>query len=392
MRQADSRVAAKVPSPVIRHLYFHIPFCHRICPYCSFYKHRLAGYNLEDFFEAVLTEARRGRDAYDFDLRTIYFGGGTPTLPSTRLLDGFLRELSKIVDASKVEEWTFEANPLTFDGPKLRMLRDYGVTRISLGVQSWDEVTLATLGRDHSPAQARAAYEMVRAVNFRTVSLDLMFSIPGQSLETWVATLEETCALHPDHVSAYNLNYEEDTEFFQRLLCGQYQEDSEQDAEFFMVAVERLRQVGLEQYEISNYARPGAESLHNRSYWEGNDYLGLGPGAFSTVGGRRWKNVADTRAYTRWARSGEELRRDVEELTAGELRRERIALLLRTRMGVPLAILSDSSGGRCVTLVMQDKIDRLVNEGLAHPPADGRLTLTPRGRLVADSAAVFLWE
>lgn len=264
----------------LSHLYVHIPFCHRICPYCSFHKHTPGGYDLRAFFCAILAEARRARETYEFDLRTVYFGGGTPTLPGRAVLAEFLKEFVTIFDLRGIEEWTFEANPRTFGLEKMQLLRESGVTRVSLGVQAWDDSTLATLGRDHSPDEGREAYQLIRAAGIPTVNIDLMFSIPGQPLEAWENTLTETIALGPDHISAYNLNYEEDTEFFDRLSRGEFRESEEVDAEFFLRADQSLTLAGYTHYEVSNYAKPGCESRHNQSYWDGAEYLGLGPGAF----------------------------------------------------------------------------------------------------------------
>lgn len=369
--------------PQQMHLYVHIPFCHRICPYCSFHKHTPGGHDLRAFFRAVVAEARVAGERHGaLAPRTVYFGGGTPTLPGRAILAEFLDAFRTVFDLSGVEEWTVEANPRTFDADKIRLLLDHGVTRVSLGVQAWDAATLSTLGRDHAPDEGRAAYAVLREVGVPSVNVDLMFSIPGQSLATWAATVDEMIALGPDHVSAYNLNYEEDTEFFDRLARGEFRTDEEKDASYFLLADERFTAAGFEHYEVSNYARPGHRSRHNQAYWEGADYVGLGPGAFSTVAGRRWKNVADTRSYVALALAGEPLEREVEVLTVDDLRRERIALLLRTSAGVPLAVLGPTG---------EVKIGSLVEAGLAHPPAGGRLALTPQGRLVADSVAVELW-
>jgi oxygen-independent coproporphyrinogen III oxidase len=217
------------------------------------------------------------------------------------------------------------------------------------------------------------------------VNVDLMFAIPGQSLDIWRQTLETTASLLPDSVSAYNLNYEEDTEFFEKLQAGEFRDDADQGADFFLQAVDSLAAAGMEPYEVSNYAVPGRESLHNQSYWAGADYLGLGPGAFSTVHGRRWKNVPDTALYITLAGTAADLEREVEAITPLMWRQERITLLLRTRQGVPTAVLGDG---------WEEKGELLITEGLAHPVgADQRLRLTPRGRLVADSAALlFLGE
>lgn len=369
----------RLPQPV-RHLYVHVPFCHRICPYCSFHKHAAAGHDIPAFFAAILAEARRARDEHPLALETVYFGGGTPTLPSRRVLQDFLREFTRVLDLARVREFTFEANPRTYDREKIDVLLEHGVTRISLGIQAWDEPTLSTLGRDHSPAEGLTAYGILREAGVPRVNIDLMFSIPGQSLDDWRRSLEQTCRLQPDHVSAYNLNYEEDTEFFRRLQSGEFVPDEDADAEFFLLAAEMLEQAGLAQYEVSNYARPGAESLHNEAYWAGADYRGLGPGAFSTVGGRRWKNVADTRLYSLLTPAGGDLRREVESLTPEQVRTERFALLLRTRKGLPRRWLDPAA---------EERAADLTDRGLAQLTTDS-LVLTRRGRLVADSATVHL--
>jgi oxygen-independent coproporphyrinogen-3 oxidase len=210
------------------------------------------------------------------------------------LLNGF-RDL---LDLSALREWTIEANPGSVSARKAVMLSGLGVPRISLGVQSWDDALLQMLGREHNAAQAEASYRILRDAGLQNVSIDLMFGLPGQSLGQWEQTLARTIELEPDHISAYCLTYEEDTEFFARQLRGEYREDIETDAQFFETTMRMLEAAGYQQYEISNYARPGYESVHNRGYWSGADYLGVGPSAFSTVGEQRWQNIADYRIYS----------------------------------------------------------------------------------------------
>lgn len=366
----------------VRHLYVHIPFCHRICPYCSFYKHTPGNTDIPLFLKALLAEVRGLAEAHSLALETVYFGGGTPSMLSLTHVSGFLDEFRKVVDLGGVREWTFEANPRTFDLEKVKIWREAGVSRVSLGVQAWDEPTLKTLGRDHSPAEAEAAYGILREAAMPVVSLDLMFAIPGQSLDGWRANLERTMALGPDHISAYNLNYEEDTEFFQKLLSGEYQPDDETDAAFFESAFSLLEGGGYGQYEVSNYARAGFESIHNQSYWEGADYLGAGPGAVSTRAGRRWKNLADTGRWTVQTLAGQSTETEVEELTPRQLAEERLALLLRTRRGVPVSLFGSGIAARA---------EKLEENGLGALAGD-RLVLTSRGRLVVDSVAVWLME
>lgn len=330
----------------MHHLYVHIPFCHRICPYCSFHKHTPGGTDMTAFVDAVLKEAEnRG-----WRPRTIFFGGGTPTMLSDTHLERLLRGLQERVDFSALEEFTMEANPRTVTPSKAALMRALGVTRISLGIQAWDEATLKTLGRDHAPAEAEETWQVLKDAGFPSLNLDLMFSIPGQDIETWRSTLEHSLALQPDHISAYNLNYEEDTDFFRRLKSGEFRADEGKDADFFNLGIDLLEGAGFDHYEISNYARPGHRSMHNEAYWLGADYIGIGPGAFSTFQGRRWKNMADTDRYIAMTLRGENTETDVELLTEEQRRTERFGLELRTARGLPLEVVAPESRRMLETL------------------------------------------
>lgn len=365
---------------MIRHLYVHIPFCHRICPYCSFYKHQHGSTDMAGFVEAVLTEATQVQKQYPLDLHTVYLGGGTPTALSEKHMDRLLGGLGDLLDLSRVSEFTSEVNPRTVTASKAEMMLRRGVSRISLGIQAWDAPTLKTLGRDHLPADAEETYRLLRGAGFQSVSLDLMFSIPGQSLDAWKGTVEKTIALAPDHISAYNLNYEEDTEFFRRLRKGLYHEDEGKDAEFFYAALDLLEAAGYQHYEISNYAREGFRSEHNESYWLGEEYLGLGPSAYSTIAGRRWQNVADTAAYMERAQTGRSTAEPGEELDADARRTERFGLELRTAKGLPSELVQPDQ---------QRMLRTLEEEGLLSV-AEGRIILTRQGKPLVDSIAVAL--
>lgn len=374
------------PGEPVRSLYAHVPFCHRVCPYCSFYKHT-PGAEVAGFADALLAEARRVAKRVPLALETVYFGGGTPTLLSAGVLAKLLPELRRILDFSAVEEWTMEVNPRTITRKKAAVLRDCGVTRVSLGVQAWDPPTLAVLGRDHAPDEAEEAFHILREAGFPVVNIDLMFSVPGQSLETWRATLEKSVSLRPDHISAYNLTYEEDTEFFEKLRGGEFRADEEHDAAHFAEAMDFLEAAGFVHYEISNYARPGFESKHNRRYWEGRDYLGIGPGAVSTIHGVRRKNVENTALWTRAALSGaEEIpEAEREEIDDARWLCERIALSLRTREGLDARLLSGPKAEAAAAL--------LESEGLLlRDREQNRVKLTRAGKFVADAAAAHLWE
>jgi putative oxygen-independent coproporphyrinogen III oxidase len=360
----------------LRHIYVHIPFCARICPYCAFYKERADPAQAARFCEAILAEL--GRQAVSFVLRpvTIFFGGGTPTALTTAQLDSLLRGFHARLDLSELREWTFEANPGSVSERKARLLRDHGVNRISLGVQSFDDALLQLLGREHSATQAEASFNLLRGSGFENLNIDLMFGLPGQTLTQWEATLRRAIALGPDHISAYCLTYEEDTDFFRRHARGEFRTDAEADADFFRRATELLGAAGFEQYEVSNYARPGFESVHNRAYWSGHDYLGLGPSAVSTVGLRRWQNISDYRAYADRLLTGETASTGDEILTPQMKRSEAVALSLRTNWGVPAEWIDDRP----------NEVEEFVRLGLMQLKAE-RYVLTPAGRFLADSVA-----
>lgn len=360
----------------IRHLYFHIPFCPKLCPYCSFYVEVGAKNKTRGFLDALLREVEIAAGKYALRPETIYFGGGTPSSLLTAQLEYLLGGLRSRLDCTALRDWTLEANPATVRADKARLLRDAGITRISLGVQSWDDALLKTLGRVHTAAQAERTYDLLRETGFGAINLDLMFAVPGQLPSQWRATLEKTIALGPEHISSYCLTYEEDTDYFRKLTGGQFRQDDERDAQLFEQTMDTLADAGFAQYEISNYARPGHESLHNRAYWLGEDYLGFGPGAFSTVGLSRWENIRDTAGYTRRMLGGEGVRGFTEELTPRTRAGEIAAFRIRMAEGVPRRELAPWAGA----------ISGFERIGLLEETA-GRLRLTRRGKLLADSVA-----
>ncbi len=362
---------------MIEHVYVHIPFCHRVCPYCAFYKHTPGSTDMAGFAEAVVAEARLQQRRIEVRPRTLFLGGGTPTAMSEVHLRRLISGVREILAPGALEEFAVEANPRTITAAKARMMRDEGVTRVSLGVQAWDAGTLRVLGRDHSAEEAEETFAVLRDAGFPSLNIDLMFSVPGQSMADWSLSLERTLALCPDHISAYNLNYEEDTDFFDRWKRGEYRDDPERDADFFFHALDRLEQAGFRHYEISNYARPGYESAHNAAYWFGKDYLGLGPSAVSTHTGVRWKNLADTRRYVEAVTAGILPQEDAETLTEEQQRLERIALELRTSAGVACTRLTRDGEERAQVLTSEGLLER----------RGSHLLLTRAGKVLADSIA-----
>ncbi len=328
------------------------------------------------FLDALLEEVARQAAVFSIEPETIYFGGGTPSMLSIGELEYLLGGLREALGLEGVREWTLEVNPATVSAEKARRLRELGVNRVSVGVQSWDDGILKTLGRAHTAAEGAGTYWVLREAGFENINLDLMFAIPGQSREQWRETLRRTVALGPEHISGYCLTYEEDTRYFERLQAGEFHREDERDAAMFEDAMDLLGAAGYGQYEISNYARPGCESAHNFGYWNGEDYLGFGPSAFSTVGRRRWQNVPDSAAYVARVASGQGAV-SFEE-TVGEKTRagETLAFGLRTERG----ILAQAAAP------WEAELAEMRALGLVES-SEGRLRLTRRGKLLADTVA-----
>ncbi len=357
---------------MIPHLYVHIPFCPKVCPYCSFYKEASDRNKTQAFIDAVLSEADRHAGAVR--PATIFFGGGTPTALSSTQLRELITGLRQRMDFSELDEFTIEMNPATVSLEKARGLRELGVNRVSMGVQSWDEELLKTLGRVHTAGQAQRSYEILREAGFDNINLDLMFGVPGQTRAQWDESLRRTIALGPDHISAYCLTYEEDTEYFLRLNRGEYRPDENLDVDLFETTIDTLEGAGYVQYEISNYARPGRECRHNLAYWLGSEYAGLGPSAFSTMGAVRRKNVSDTASYIAAIAEGRSAADFTESLDERTKTSEHIAFALRTNAGVAKDLVSEESAAP------------FVENGLL-AEEDGRWRLTRKGKLLADSVA-----
>jgi oxygen-independent coproporphyrinogen-3 oxidase len=360
----------------VRHIYVHIPFCARICPYCAFYKELLDRSQTDRFCEALVRELQQHQQERELAPSTIYFGGGTPTALRTPQLGLLLTGLRDHLNLEQLVEWSVEANPGSVSPKKAELLRESGINRISLGVQSWDDDLLKLLGREHNAKQAEASFRILRSAGLSNVNIDLMFALPGQSPAQWRKTLATTIALGPEHISTYCLTYEEDTDFFLRHGRGEFRSDNDAEAEFFEIAMAMLETAGYEQYETSNYARAGFQSVHNRAYWGGEDYVGIGPSAFSTTGLKRWQNVCNYREYADRIFAGESAVDSVESLSPATKTAERIALGLRTREGVPADLLQDSP----------NETAEFVELGMLQH-RNGRFVLTQKGKFLADSVA-----
>jgi len=368
-------------------VYVHVPFCRSKCRYCAFHSLPLSMERMEDvelYADAVCREmalwARRlGRPA----ARTVYFGGGTPSALPEYALERVMRSLHDSFDLSGCQEFTFEANPDSVHLNFLRELRDYGVTRLSLGVQSLNDEELVFLGRPHNAMQAVQAFHTARAASLGNVSLDLIWGLPRQTPTAWLKTLKKVMELRPEHLSCYGLSVEPGTPLeAEEQSEGLVLPQEDVLAKMYIYGAQFLEEHGYLQYEISNFARMGFASRHNLGYWAGRDYLGLGPAAVSTLGGRRWTNPKDLNDYAFQVDAGA-VGNKVEHLDAATRLRERIMLALRTTRGLNLREYDKRAGGSF--LERHRKLLALLRDNGLLRISRGFVSLTRTGMLVSDS-------
>ena len=276
-------------------IYIHVPFCIRKCPYCGFYSKAVGGSfdvhgeEYKVYKDKLIKSIKEyGEVSMGKTVDSIFFGGGTPTVLRAHDLIGILGEIKDAYAVPEDCEISVEANPGTVDKEKLKKMVDWGFNRLSLGIQSFDDDVLKTLGRIHTAKEAEEAFLMAREAGFRNINLDLMFGIPGQSVSTWVRTLEKALSLRPEHISFYSLQLEEGTPFFKKFEAGELQELPDVvDREMYHFAIRMLKDAGYHHYEISNAALPGFECRHNIKYWTLHEYLGFGPSAAAFSAGYR---------------------------------------------------------------------------------------------------------
>ena len=363
------------PEP-IRHLYVHFPFCAHKCPYCDFNSHARREDEIDAYIDALLAEARTWHERLQPE--TIFVGGGTPTHCSASQLERYLVGLREGLALGDLREMTVEANPGSVEPDKIAAMRRAGVDRVSLGAQSFHDHHLQTLGRIHDAAATARSVEALRAGGMPRVSLDLILATPDQTLEEQAHDVARAIELAPDHVSAYVLTYEEGTVFTKRMRQGRLPppRPARELAHLHLVR-DRLGEAGYTRYEISNFARPGEESLHNLAYWRNVMWLGLGAGAHSHVDGRRWKNVDDPAGYARgvhagsaeaWSESVSDASRLFESLMMGLRLVEGVDLdELAARHGIDARVAHADAIARHVAggfLVVEGARMRLTDEGL----------------------------
>ena len=365
-------------------IYIHVPFCRSKCVYCDFYSVATKDYQFMDKYRTAVCEHIReaGAQAPDYLVDTIYFGGGTPSFFGAEGMADILTAIRKSFDVSPVAEITFEANPDSVTKRLLRRLRNEGFNRVSLGIQCDDDNILQLLGRPHTYQQAVEAYKLIRRKGFRNVSVDLMYGLPGQSLQAWEDTLENVLKLKPEHISCYGLKVEEGTPLAQIQYEANLADDDTQ-ADMYLRAIEILREHGYRQYEISNFCRKGHVSRHNLKYWNGEEYLGFGPDAASDFGGRRFTGVRDLHSYVSGIFNGGTVLGEVQEVPPRERAGEYLMMRLRTVAG-----LKPDEYERKFLLPFGPLEDALMDcrrRHLAVKTYDGRWHLTPQGFLLSNT-------
>ncbi len=367
-------------------LYVHVPFCRQKCAYCAFHSQVYNQVTAAWYVKTLVAEIGLwGRRLNRPKAETLYLGGGTPSLLSLADLNRIVSAARQSFDLDRDAEITMEANPDSVgDAGWFASLASLGVNRLSLGVQSLSDEHLARLGRPHSAAQATSALALARRAGLANVGLDLIWGLPGQRLQDWLGQLRTVVKeLAPQHLSCYGLTQEEGTPFTRRIQAGELTLPPEDEqARMYVLGAEYLESEGLLHYEISNFARLGFASRHNSGYWEGRDYLGLGPSAVSTLGTRRFANARAMEDYDAAVRQ-ETTGRDFEALDPATLLRERLMLGLRTTRG---ALLSDylALTGKALLADKKALIQALRQNGLARVN-QGRLRLTKNGMLVSSA-------
>ena len=362
--------------------YVHIPFCTQICYYCDFSKVFIKNQPVDAYLEHLIQETR----SYEIGkLRTLYIGGGTPTALSAQQLAYLLTELPKVMDLSEVEEFTIEANPGDLDPDKIAVLKDSQVNRVSLGVQTFDNKMLKKIGRSHQEQDIYDNIRHLKQAGFDNISIDLIYALPGQTMDQVKENVAKAIDLDIPHMSLYSLILENHTVFMNRMRRGKLPLPKEElEAEMFEYIIEELEKAGFEHYEISNFSKPGFESRHNLVYWDNAEYYGLGAGASGYVDGIRYKNHGPIRHYLEAVEAGK-ARITEEHLTLEEKMEEELFLGLRKKAGVSKARFEEKFGVSFDQRYGQ-VVASLTEQGLLVPD-DKQVRMTKRGLFLGDTVA-----
>ena len=366
-------------------LYLHVPFCASSCDFCSFYQEQPKRGEIDRYLSAIEREMELhppGR------VETAFWGGGTPGLLPAEDLLRLGKAMTKA--AGQPGEWSVELAPSSVRADKLAALKEIGVTRVSMGVQSFDDATLDALGRRHSPKQIMEAWELIEAAGFASRNLDLIFAIPGQDEKRWTDDLHRAISLKPDHLSTYCLTFEEDTAMFVKLSQGKVKIDRELEAFLYRRTWETLAENGYAQYETSNFAQPGHACRHNLITWEMGSWIGYGPSAASQWGHVRWTNPANLDQWIKGVEAGQPVREQAKALSPRDLLCDALVFGLRLNEGVDPFALAE----RFETPLPQgvrDLFADLVEEELMEL-AGTRFRLNGQGRMRADAVGVAVLE
>ena len=363
-------------------IYIHIPFCKRRCIYCDFFS-TTQSEKKSTYVRAVCRELEMRKDYLEGeDIETIYLGGGTPSQLFREELQEIFDYIYKVYPVREDAEITLEANPDDLTPEYVAMLRQLPINRISMGIQTFQEETLKLLHRRHTATQAIEAFRRCREAGFRNISIDLMYGLPGETLETWKEDLQQSIALRPEHISAYHLIYEEDTVLWKLREQHQVEEaDEDLSVSLFSTLIEQLSEAGYQHYEISNFCLPGLHSRHNSSYWTGKKYLGCGPSAHSFNGVSRQWNVASLDDYLKGVEGGQ-LDYEVEELDLYTRYNDFVLTSIRTCWGMPLSTLRSDFGEELYRYCLRMAKPHL-DQGVLEKSEDV-LKLTRKGIFVSD--------
>ena len=374
-------------------LYLHIPFCHTRCHYCDFNTYAGILPLREPYVRALLTEIslvgklaqQTGGSEQPCRTRTIFFGGGTPSLLSVDQISHILEACREAFAVDVDAEITLEANPGTLNQEHLRGLRAAGANRLSIGGQSFDAELLKTLGRIHSPKEITQAVQYARAAGFSSINVDFMFGLPGQTMQHWRETIDRALDLRPEHLSLYSLIVEEGTPFYSWVREGRISPgDEDLCADMYEYADEHLQDAGYENYEISNWSLPGHQCRHNLTYWHNLPYLGMGAGAYSSFGGRRFSNQREPLEYIRLLKQGQLPEAESEVVERAQEMSETAFLALRTAQGLHLPTF-EQRFGISFTRFVGDRLHPVEEAGLLeYDPTSGWLHLSKRGRLLGN--------
>lgn len=370
-------------------LYVHTPFCETKCGYCDFFSVVLKGRATEPVVAAIVAELTKRTQGERSRIRTVFVGGGTPTLLPIEQLERLLTTIGECVETDQLDEFCVEANPATIDSAVAALLVSAGVTRVSLGAQSFLPAELAALERIHHPEDIAPSVDFLRRAGIAQINLDLIFGIPGQTLATWLQSLQAAIDLGADHLACYGLTYEPGTKLTaqrQRGLVDVCEEDLE--AELFLATIDTLENAGYAQYEISNFAKPGCQSKHNLLYWKNRDYIGVGPSAVGMVNGTRYRNVPDIHRYVAMMNDAGDAEVESESITRDMLIYEIILMRLRLNEGIDIAEFHQRTGVDPRELFL-GALAPLVDRGLIKS-GDKHISLTHTGRLVANSVMIEL--